>query len=63
MTAVEARIRRRATGVPGLDAVLGGGWPQFSFRLVAGQEGLLGGCPTCERAHIQGLGAVPADSA
>ena len=29
-----------ATGVPGLDAVLGGGLPEFSFNLVAGGPGV-----------------------
>jgi len=28
-----------ATGVPGLDAILGGGLPEFSFNLIAGQPG------------------------
>ncbi len=28
-----------ATGVPGLDAVLGGGMPEYSFNLVAGSPG------------------------
>jgi circadian clock protein KaiC len=32
-------INRLATGVPGLDAVLGGGLPEFSFNLIAGQPG------------------------
>lgn len=32
-------IRRLATGVPGLDMVLGGGLPEFSFNLIAGQPG------------------------
>jgi circadian clock protein KaiC len=32
-------IRRLATGVPGLDAVLGGGVPEFSFNVVAGTPG------------------------
>jgi circadian clock protein KaiC len=32
-------INRLPTGVPGLDAVLGGGIPEFSFNLVAGQPG------------------------
>jgi circadian clock protein KaiC len=32
-------IHRLATGVPGLDAVLGGGLPEFSFNLIAGQPG------------------------
>lgn len=32
-------IRRLPTGVPGLDAVLGGGLPEFSFNLIAGAPG------------------------
>jgi len=32
-------IRRFATGVPGLDALLGGGLPEFSFNLLAGTPG------------------------
>jgi circadian clock protein KaiC len=32
-------IRRLPTGVPGLDAVLGGGVPEFSFNVVAGAPG------------------------
>ena len=32
-------IRRLATGVPGLDAVLGGGVPEFSFNVIAGAPG------------------------
>lgn len=32
-------IRRLATGLPGLDAILGGGLPEFSFNLVTGQPG------------------------
>jgi circadian clock protein KaiC len=32
-------IRRLLTGVPGLDAVLGGGVPEFSFNLIAGAPG------------------------
>jgi len=32
-------IGRLATGVPGLDAVLGGGLPEFSFNLIAGPPG------------------------
>jgi circadian clock protein KaiC len=35
----KARINRLATGVPGLDAVLGGGLPEFSFNLLAGPPG------------------------
>lgn len=33
------KINRLATGVPGLDEVLGGGLPEFSFNLVAGPPG------------------------
>jgi circadian clock protein KaiC len=36
---IKATIRRLATGVPGLDEVLGGGLPEFSFNLIAGQPG------------------------
>ncbi len=32
-------IRRLATGVPGLDDLLGGGLPEFSFNLLAGAPG------------------------
>jgi circadian clock protein KaiC len=32
-------IRRLPTGVPGLDDLLGGGLPEFSFNLVAGTPG------------------------
>jgi circadian clock protein KaiC len=32
-------IRRLSTGVPGLDTVLGGGLPEYSFNLVAGAPG------------------------
>ena len=34
-----AVINRLTTGVPGLDDVLGGGLPEFSFNLIAGQPG------------------------
>lgn len=33
------RIVRATTGVPGLDRVLGGGLPEFSFNLIAGGPG------------------------
>ena len=39
MTIPKVAINRLATGVPGLDAVLGGGIPEFSFNLIAGQPG------------------------
>ena len=32
-------IRRLATGVPGLDEILGGGLPEFSFNLIVGSPG------------------------
>jgi circadian clock protein KaiC len=32
-------INRLATRIPGLDEVLGGGFPEFSFNLIAGQPG------------------------
>lgn len=32
-------IQRLATGVPGLDDILGGGLPEFSFNLIAGPPG------------------------
>jgi circadian clock protein KaiC len=32
-------IRRLSTGVPGLDQILGGGLPEFSFNLIAGAPG------------------------
>ncbi len=35
----KVKINRMATGVPGLDEVLGGGLPEFSFNLIAGQPG------------------------
>jgi circadian clock protein KaiC len=35
----KARINRLATGVPGFDAVLGGGLPEYSFNLLAGPPG------------------------
>ena len=34
-----AIINRVATGIPGLDDVLGGGLPEFSFNLIAGAPG------------------------
>ncbi len=39
MTQGKASIRRLPTGVPGLDEVLGGGLPEFSFNLIAGAPG------------------------
>jgi len=39
MTMTKATINRLSTGVPGLDEVLGGGLPEFSFNLLAGPPG------------------------
>ncbi|MGC2461549.1 MAG: ATPase domain-containing protein [Steroidobacteraceae bacterium] len=39
MTTRKATINRLGTGVPGLDEVLGGGLPEFSFNLIAGPPG------------------------
>ena len=39
MSTSKATIRRLRTGVPGLDAILGGGLPEYSFNLVAGPPG------------------------
>jgi len=39
MTTDKATINRLATGVPGLDEVLGGGLPEFSFNVLAGSPG------------------------
>ena len=36
---IKVSINRLATHVPGLDEVLGGGLPEFSFNLIAGQPG------------------------
>ena len=35
----KVNIRRLPTGVPGLDNMLGGGLPEFSFNLIAGTPG------------------------
>ena len=35
----KVNIRRLPTGVPGMDEVLGGGVPEFSFNLIAGAPG------------------------
>jgi circadian clock protein KaiC len=39
MNVGKTTIHRLQTGVPGLDAVLGGGLPEFSFNLIAGPPG------------------------
>lgn len=35
----KVKIKRLATGVPGLDEILGGGLPEFSFNLLSGAPG------------------------
>lgn len=39
MTIQRAKINRLPTGVPGLDEVLGGGLPEYSFSIIAGSPG------------------------
>lgn len=39
MTVQRAKINRLPTGVPGLDEVLGGGLPEYSFNIIAGSPG------------------------
>ena len=39
MSTERVEIGRLTTGVPGLDEILGGGLPEFSFNLIAGQPG------------------------
>lgn len=38
-TSAKRTIERLATGIPGLDTVLGGGLPEYSFNLIAGSPG------------------------
>jgi len=47
-------IKRISTGVPGLDDVLGGGLPEFSFNLIAGGPG----CGKTTLAHQIMFGAA-----
>src|SRR4028118_742790 len=35
----KVEIRKLATGVPGLDEILGGGLPEYSFNIIAGAPG------------------------
>ncbi len=35
----KVRIRQLPTGVPGLDEIMGGGLPEFSFNIIAGSPG------------------------
>jgi circadian clock protein KaiC len=37
--ATASKIQSMATGVPGFDAILGGGLPEYSFNLIAGSPG------------------------
>lgn len=39
MTTGKATIHRLPTGVPGMDQVLGGGLPEYSFNIIAGPPG------------------------
>jgi circadian clock protein KaiC len=39
MTTGKALINRLKTGVPGLDQILGGGLPEYSFNIIAGPPG------------------------
>ena len=38
-TTEKVRINKLPTGVPGLDEILGGGLPEFSFNIIAGAPG------------------------
>src|SRR5450432_4634930 len=50
-------IRQLSTGVPGLDEILGGGLPEFSFNIIAGAPG----CGKTTLAHqIMFANATPA---
>src|SRR5437763_11027963 len=40
-------IKKRPTGVPGLNEILGGGLPEFSFNIIAGAPG----CGKTTMAH------------
>lgn len=39
MTDNKVQIRKLPSGVPGLDEILGGGFPEFSFNIIAGAPG------------------------
>ena len=47
--------KTRPTGVPGLDAIMGGGLPEFSFNIIAGSPG----CGKTTLAHALAL-SIPA---
>src|SRR5450631_3425989 len=38
-TADKVKINKLSTGVPGLDEILGGGLPEYSFNIIAGAPG------------------------
>ena len=38
-TTGKVKINKLPTGVPGLDEILGGGLPEFSFNIIAGAPG------------------------
>ena len=40
MTAEDkVKINKLTTGVPGLDEIVGGGLPEYSFNIIAGEPG------------------------
>ncbi|HEX5444638.1 MAG TPA: ATPase domain-containing protein [Pirellulales bacterium] len=52
----KVELRRLSTGVPGMDEILGGGLPEFSFTIVAGAPG----CGKTTLAHqVMFANAVP----
>ncbi|WP_229502736.1 RAD55 family ATPase [Pseudoduganella guangdongensis] len=59
----KVNIKRLATGIPGLDELLGGGVPEFSFNLIAGAPGC-GKTPwrTSLCSHWPGRTAAPFSS-
>ena len=57
MTSGKATINRLKTGVPGLDEVLGGGLPEFSFNVIAGSPG----CGKTTLAHQMMFALATAD--
>lgn len=54
----KASIRRLSTGVPGLDKLLGGGLPEFSFNLIVGTPG----CGKTTLAHQMMFALATPDS-
>ncbi len=70
MTTQKAAIHRLRTGVPGLDEVLGGGLPEFSFNVIGGPPGsgkttlahqimFSLASPTCPAIYFTVLGEPP----